>query len=191
MDLPPDVFPQSGNRLPVPRREDLDEANREIFDNALKRTITGLRGPTGIQLHSKVAPHLFGLNQYLRFGSKLTGRMREVAILTVAREMDSQFEWAAHEAVALREGVPAELVEAIRARRPVDGFDPGDALIIAFGRQMAGERKVDAALYARARDHFGQPLLVDLVFLMADYAATALVLAAFDMQLPPGQDPRL
>ena len=32
--------------------------------------------------------------------------MREVAILTTAREMDSQFEWVAHEPEAIKEGVP-------------------------------------------------------------------------------------
>ena len=41
------------------------------------------------------------LNRYLRFEAGFTPRMREIAILATAREMDSQFEWCAHEPEAL------------------------------------------------------------------------------------------
>jgi alkylhydroperoxidase family enzyme len=37
------------------------------------------------------------LNRYLRYDAGLGGRVRELAILITARELDSQFEWAAHE----------------------------------------------------------------------------------------------
>lgn len=97
---PADVDPGSGFRLPIPRREDLDEAGQRAYDRLVDPkggTIKGLRGPGGIQLYSaRVAELGHPLNQYLRFESGLGGRVRELAILTTARECDSQFEWAAH-----------------------------------------------------------------------------------------------
>ena len=56
---------------------------------------------------------------------------------------------------------------------------------------MFGARKVEAATYARALQQFGRRGLVDLVALMANYAGTAAILTAFDMQLDPGTEPGL
>jgi 4-carboxymuconolactone decarboxylase len=47
----------------------------------------------------------------------LGGRVRELAILTTARELDSQFEWAAHEPEALGEGISREIIEASSTAR--------------------------------------------------------------------------
>ena len=131
------------------------------------------------------------MNYYLRFEVGFTPRVREVAILTTARECDSQFEWAAHEPEALKEGITPALIDVIRKRAPLTGVYPADATIITLGRDMFGARKVSAATYAAALKQFGRRALVDLVALMANYAGTAAVLTAFDMQLDPGTAPGL
>jgi len=50
---------------------------------------------------------------------------------------------------------------------------------------------VTPELFARAKALFGPNKLVDLVLLIGTYAGTAVLLTAFDMQLPPGQQPLL
>jgi len=57
------------------------------------------------------------LNRYLRHEAGLGGRVRELAILTTARELDSQFEWAAHEPEAVAEGVSQEIIDIIKHRK--------------------------------------------------------------------------
>ena len=87
-------------------------------------TIRGLRGPGGILLHSPgFARHARPLNRYLRHEAGLGGRIRELAILTTARELDSQFEWAAHEPEALAEGISRETIEVIKHRRDTSGLE--------------------------------------------------------------------
>jgi hypothetical protein len=46
---PSDIDPQSGFRLPLLKRDDLDEAGKRAFDRAMTpgKTIVGLRGPAG------------------------------------------------------------------------------------------------------------------------------------------------
>ena len=44
------------------------------------------------------------MNRYLRNKSGIEPRLRELAILATARELDSQFEWAAHEDEAQARG---------------------------------------------------------------------------------------
>jgi hypothetical protein len=37
----------------------------------------------------------------------------------IARELDNQFEWAAHEPAALAEGLAAPIIEVVKRRKPV------------------------------------------------------------------------
>jgi 4-carboxymuconolactone decarboxylase len=190
-----DIDPVSGCRLPLPRREELSPEAQQAYDRIAapgSGNLRGLRGPGGIQLHSpELSRHARPLNRYLRFESGLGGYVRELAILVTARELDSQFEWAAHEEEARREGIAAELIEIVRHRRDLGGIDEADAAVIALGREIFGARKVLPETYASALAHFGRRKLIDLVALMGNYAATAALLTAFDMQLDRGTEPGL
>jgi 4-carboxymuconolactone decarboxylase len=190
---PEDIDPQSQCRLPLPRRDELDAEGQLVYDSLADPrggSLRGLRGPGGIHLHSPaLARHTRPLNRYLRQEAGLGGRLRELAILVTAREIDSQFEWAAHEAEARREGLSPEIIETIRHRRDTGGLDEADAVVIALGREIFTARKVASATFARALALFGRRQLIDLVALMGNYAATAAMLTAFDMQLDPDQPP--
>ena len=185
-----DIDPQSGFRLPLPKREDLDDAGKRAYDraNTPGKTIVGLRGPAGIGLYSTrtVEAHTT-MNHYLRFEAGFDPKTREIAIMTVAREMDSRFEWAAHEPEALKLGVPQETVDIIKYRKPVQGLSELETAIIEFGRELFSTHKMSSATFARMRKLFAPQQLVDLVLLMGNYTGTALLLAAFDMQVPDGK----
>ena len=90
---PRDIDPDSGCRLPLPERRELDEAGQRAYDSLADPkgpSLRGLRGPGGILLHSPaLARHTRPLNHYLRHEAGLDGRVRELAILTTARELDS------------------------------------------------------------------------------------------------------
>jgi 4-carboxymuconolactone decarboxylase len=192
---PDDIDPESGCRLPLPRREELSPEAQQAYDRIAapgSGNLRGLRGPGGIQLHSpELSRHARPLNRYLRFEAGFGGRLRELAILVTARELDSQFEWAAHEDEARREGLAPELIGIVRHRRALASLDAADAVVIALGREIFGAHKVSSQTYASALAQFGRRKLVDLVALMGNYAATAALLTAFDMQLDPGTEPGL
>ena len=192
--MPADIDPQSGFRLPLPKREDLDDAGKAHYDRiaAPGASIVGLRGPSGIGLYSpKAAAHTRALNRYLRFEAGFLPRIREIAILTTAREMDSQFEWAAHEPEALKEGVEPRVIDVIKHRRSTSGLDETDATVIELGRQIFRDHKVTPETFAQAKALFGPNKLIELVMLMGNYAGTAALLTAVDMQLHPGEKPLL
>lgn len=188
---PDDIDPQSGCRLPLPRRDALDEEGRRLYDRLADPaggTLRGLRGPGGIQLHSpRLARHSRPLNHYLRHEAGLGARLRELAILVTARECGSRFEWAAHEAEAGAAGIARDIIDIVGRRGDTAGLDEADAIVIALGREIFGARRLSPQSFARALRQFGRRTLVDLVALMGNYAATAALLTAFDMQLDPGQ----
>ena len=188
--MPSDIDPQSGFRLPLLKREDLDAAGKRAYDRASTpgKTIVGLRGPAGIHLYSSKTVAAYNtINHYLRHQAGFDPKVREVAILTVAREMDSRFEWAAHEPEALKVGVPRDVVDVIKHRQSTQGLSETDAAIIEFGRQVLGDHKVTPAAFARIKALFEPHQLVDLVLLMGNYAGNAVLLAAFDMQVADGR----
>ena len=192
--IPSDIDANSGFRLPLPKREDLDEAGKKQYDRASApgASIAGLQGPSGIQLYSpNTAEHTRALNRYLRYEAGFTPRVREIAILTTAREMDSQFEWVAHEPEALQEGVEPAVIDAIKYRKSTAGLDETDATVIELGRQIFRDHKVKPETFAKAKVLFGPSKLVELVMLMGNYAGTAALLTAFDMQLHAGKKPLL
>jgi 4-carboxymuconolactone decarboxylase len=192
--MPSDIDPRSGMRLPLPNREDLDEAGKKAYDRGTTpgATIAGLQGPSGIALYSsKIATHHTAINSYLRFEAGFTPHVREVAILITAREMDSQFEWVAHEPEAIKEGVPQATIDVIKHRRSTEGLDATDAAIIERGRQIWRDHKVKSETFAKLKAVFGPHKLVELVMLMGNYGGTAVLLAAVDMQLHAGKKPLL
>src|SRR5207249_11275483 len=87
--LPKDVYADSLSRLPLVKRENLDEQGKKAYDEAAgdTRSLVGLQGPGGIRLHSpRLAETARPSNQYLRFDTKLGRRLSELAILVTARE---------------------------------------------------------------------------------------------------------
>jgi 4-carboxymuconolactone decarboxylase len=192
--MPTDIDPRSGMRLPLPKREDLDEAGQKAYDRSATpgSSIAGLQGPGGIQLFSpKTAASVSALNRYLRFEAGFTPHIREVAILATAREMDSQFEWVAHEPEALKEGVPQSTIDIIKYRRSTEGLNATDALVIELGRELWRDHKVKSETFGKLLSIFGPNKLIELVMLMGNYSATAALLTAVDMQLHAGEKPLL
>ena len=197
---PPDVDPQSGCRLPLPKREELSAEAQLVYDSLAEpggASLRGLRGPGGILLHSpELARYTRPLNHHLRHEAGLGGRVRELAILVTARALDSQFEWCAHEAEATRQGISRDIIDIVKYRRDTAhlaeaDLDKADRIVIDLGREIFTARKVAPETFARALRQFGRRSLVDLVALMGNYAGTAALLTAFDMQLDPGQAPLL
>ena len=189
--LPKDVYPDSRFRLPLLKREELDEQGKKHYDELAgrgTRTLAGFQGPSGIRLYSPVVgEHMNAVNQYLRFEAGIDGRLRELAILVSAREASNQFEWTQHEVAGLKEGLPQSTVDIIKYRKPVAGLGEKEAAIVRLGREMLGDKKVSSATFAEALRLFGKKGLVDMVSLMAHYTATAALLTAFDAHLPEGE----
>jgi 4-carboxymuconolactone decarboxylase len=175
--LPNDVHPDSRNRLPSIKREDLDDQGKRAYDAAAASSPTGRpEGVAAIRLHRS------GLD--VRWDAAIGRRLSELAIITTAREHDQPYEWSLHEMEALSVGLEPEIINVVRHRRALTGVGDKEAAIIRFGRELGGHQ-VRSESYARALKLFGKSNLVDLVDLMAQYVGTAVNLTAANQWLPP------
>ena len=188
--LPKDVYPDSGSRFPLIKREDLKEEDRKIYDMVVgeTRSRVGLRGPSGIRLYSpRLTEYTRRGTTYLRWENGMGDRLSELAILVTARELDQQFEWTAHEPAALKAGLEPAIIDIVKYRKPIAGMGEKEAAIIQLGREAVGKRKVSPDTFARALKLFGRESLVNLVALMGQYSATAVLLNTFDQHVAPGE----
>lgn len=193
--LPPDVDKQSYNRLPVIKRDQMDAAGKKAYDLTAGGAgkIASPTGPSAISLYSPgVSEPMRHLNNYLRRENNLLGKpVTELAILITAREFDSNYIWSAHEPSALKAGVPQATIDVIKYRKDASSVSGKEGLVINVGRQVFRDHKLDSGTYAKAIDAFGKQGLVELVAIMGDYSANALLLHAFDQQVPPDRKPLL
>ena len=186
--LPSDLDPQSRARLPYLQRKDLDENAQKIFDVLPGRSREGvLSGPLAFAAYNPaVAKALFDLHNAAVAGT-LDPHVRELAIMVACRETNYSLEWNAHEASALKAGVDAKVIDVVRTRGPLTGLDEKDAAVIRFGRQMLGDRKMDAATFAKVVQLFGQRGAMDMVAVMNTYAVSGFYAIAVDEHMPPGR----
>src|SRR6202521_332537 len=178
--LPKDVYPDSRNRLPLIKREDLDERAKKTYDAA----VAGFAGApqamgAEIRLHGNPVSNA-------QLESPLGQALMQLAIITTAREHDQPYEWSLHQMQATATGVDPAVIDIVRNRKPLTGIDPKDAVIVQMGREIFGAHKLGPEIYARALSLLGQANLVDVVGLMADYSRTSATLTAFNQQMPPG-----
>src|SRR5262245_28413906 len=161
MTLPGDVYPDSLSRLPLVEREAMDEQGQKFYDTVTgpqSRTLVGLQGPSGIWLHSpELGERMRAVNQYLRYETALGRRLTELAILVTARELDNQFEWTAHEPVALNEGLDTGIIDVVTYRTPTSRLGTKEALMISPGRGLFRKRKVDPETFGKALEALGPP----------------------------------
>lgn len=197
-DIPDDVHRDSWARVPLPSRDTLDADGQGAYDvivNPDSRYASGPRGPVTAWIYSPLmAEHIFPASTYLRYGTEKDQRLTELAILSTAREVRSQYEWTSHEPLAQRAGLEQQIIDLVRAREDLDaaGDVPGlgdrERTIILFAREVVSEEKVSAETYARVVDLFGQKGVMDLAGLIGYYSFVNVTLKAFDVQLAPGRE---
>jgi len=181
-------------RLPALRRDQLDPAAQEVFDQVVGtrggQVITaggGLAGPFNAFVHAPdVGRHLTALGAALRFGTSIERRLTEVAIITVGSRWKAEFEWWAHARMAREQGVPDEVVDAI-GRGDDPPFAAGDERIVyAVARELALSGALSADSYTAAQGLLGDAGLVELVSLCGYYTLISYLLNAFAVPVPAG-----
>jgi len=187
--FPKDIYPDTGNRFPAIKRDELDEAGKKLYD---ARGVADTFGPGAIRLYSPlVADSMSSINEYLRRKSGIEPRLVELAILVTAREMDCEYVWTAHEPSAQKAGLAQSVIDTVKNRKPVAGLGEKEAVIIELGRDSIGKHKVGSETFAGAVKLFGNQGVVNILSLMGDYAATTILLNASDQHIRPSDKPLL
>ena len=184
-------------RLPYVTEDDISPDARPAYERVLRSRASPESG--GGMPHSfqtlfnspGAAEAVAGLGEYLRFNSSLDPVVREIAILSTARELGSQYEWAHHEPVARKAGVRDEVIESIRTGRAPMGLPAKEGVFAQAAKELAGKGTLSDRTF-QAVDHLLGPAgTVDLVVLVGFFAMIATALRALDVEMEPGLKPSL
>ncbi len=181
-------------RSPSPRLPALDLARLSRAQQALLETISsGPRGrfsnsgPFAVYLH---APGFGNLAQqlggYVRFGTSVPPRLSEFAILCTARYWKAQYEWAAHAAIAAKQGVKPATIRDLQAGRAPKSAPRDEMAIYALVTELYATRRVSDATYKRVHMLLGDAGMVELVGILGYYVMVAMTLNVFRMPVPDG-----
>jgi 4-carboxymuconolactone decarboxylase len=145
-----------------------------------------LTGPFQIWLN---APNLGQLAQALgahaRFGTSLSPRLSETAILATAQWWKAQYEWHAHGPMAEKAGVKPKTVKDIQAGRAPASAARDERAIVDFVRELYKTRRVSDRTYRRVHAFLGDAGTVELVGICGYYAMISMTLNTFRAELPP------
>jgi 4-carboxymuconolactone decarboxylase len=125
------------------------------------------------------------LGEYLRYRSALPPRLSEFAILVTASEWQQQFEWDIHAPIALKAGVPQQLIEALWARTLPTDLDAEQNALYQLCVELHRDRKVAPSTHQRAVDTLGEHATIDAIAICGYYALLAMVLNTGQLKLSP------
>jgi 4-carboxymuconolactone decarboxylase len=179
------------DRLPPLASEQLTEQQAQALADfvAARGQLTGpwialLRSP-------ELMKRTRGLSDYLRFESAVPGWLREFVILMTARQWAQNYEWNAHYAIALDEGLSPDIAQAIAEGRRPEGMVREEEILYDFCLELQRNHSVSDLTYGRAVERFGEQGVVEVVSLMGYYTMISMILNTSRAPLPAGATPAL
>lgn len=124
------------------------------------------------------------MGAYLRYRSAIGLRLSELAILVTARQWSQQVEWAIHAPIAAEQGIAADVIEAIAARRRPAIMGADEALVHDFCVELHEHKRVGDATYAAALARFGEHGVMDLIGINGYYTLLAMVMNVAQTAVP-------
>ena len=175
-------------RLKLLSPGEMNADQKQTYEEA----IAGKRGappaPMMAWLNSpEMARHATRLGAVLRFDTIFPAKLSEIAILVTARHFSSHYEWYAHKRLALKGGMDAEIIEAIRDRRTPPFDDPKAKTIYDVAKSLHETHVLPKPLYDHATELLGERGLVEIIGLCGYYTLVSLTLNTFEFGLPDGE----
>jgi 4-carboxymuconolactone decarboxylase len=156
----------------------------------ISRRRGGIPGPFQVLLRSPELGDLAeALGTYCMAASALPLRHRELALLIAARRFDAQHSWLAHAGKAIDCGIDAAAVRRLADGEPPDFPDHDDDLLYRFANAVLADHFVNDKTFAAALARWGERGLVDLIGSLGNFVLLAMLLNAFEVDLPPGAQP--
>jgi alkylhydroperoxidase family enzyme len=173
-------------RVPYLELSDLAPEDQDL----LKRPITLHKALVN---SPKAARAFAGLGNYIRYGSKLDPRLRELAILQVGWLARSPYEWSHHVKLGLDFGVTEDDVRALiddTAGKPTS-LDTLTKTILKSAREITEDGAMADTTFAALQKELGNEQVVDLTLTISFYNAVVRVLATLQIDVEPDYMPYL
>ena len=139
-------------------------------------------GPFGVLMHSPgLAEMVCKTGAHIRLQSNLSMVERELCILSLCRERDAAYEWAAHVGTARKAGMREEAIDVMRSGGDPSGLEPDERDIIAYSRQLLRDNRVDDDLFNSMLERHDVRWMVEITATLGQYSYISCINNAFNM----------
>jgi 4-carboxymuconolactone decarboxylase len=172
---------------PITSKDQVASKDQPIFESIVQSR-GAVQGPFTMFLHCpELAGRLAHLGAFVRFEGSLDMRVRVLAAMTVARELEAVYVWGAQTGGARRLNVPESTIAAIRENHS-RGVPPEDAEVIEFTRALMRRHRVDDAAASALRRRFGDDGFIQLTGAIGYYAMLSMTVNACELEAAPGAE---
>jgi alkylhydroperoxidase family enzyme len=174
-------------RVPYLNREDLPEADREIFDNLIAE-----RGQPVGNIFRTLAHTPGLLRRFLALGGELRNqtaidpKLRELALLTVGRITSAEYEFVHHWNLARRVGVSREKLEALADWEQSPVYGEQERAVIRYAAEATTDVQIKDATWNALKSFMDTRTIMELVQNVAFYNMVVRVLVPARVELEPG-----
>lgn len=181
------------NRMPPVPKDKMTEAQKKALEEVIaSRGAGGAEGPFVPMLRSpELMNRLQTLGEYVRFHNSIGTKLTEFVILLTARQWTQQYEYDAHQPLALKAGLNQEIISAITEGRRPTGMAADEEIVYDFCSELRQNQGVSDATYARAVGKFGEQGVIDMTGLVGYYTTLAMIMNVARSPLPDGKKPPL
>lgn len=165
------------SRIPYPGDDELDEDARGILTALPPLNILRMLAGAPAALRP-----LTELGQAILLHAELDPRLRQIAILSVARATGSEYERAQHEQVSRAIGMSDEEIRAVSSG-DLDALDEDGRLIARFAGEVASDVRASDETTAAVLERLGRRQATELVVCCAYYSAVARIIATCGVEV--------
>ena len=183
---------EAQDRMPPIPAEKMTAAQRAAVADFKAARSVDISGPFIPLLRSPdVMNRARAMGDYLRYKSALPPRLSEFVILLTARRWTQQYEWNAHQPLALQGGLSADVVKAVADGRRPDRMAEDEEAVYAMWDELQKNQSVSDATYVKAIAKLGEQGVIDALGITGYYTMLAMVMNTTRTPLPPGVAPPL
>jgi len=177
-------------RIRIINRPEMNAEQGRVYDEA-KAAGNPVGGPYYAYIRN---PRLMRAAQELSAclrASTLSGRERQIAVLTTIRHWGGKYPWAVQVRASLQAGVDQATIDAINARKTPNLANPRERLAHQVATELLEKHGLSDATYDAAAKAFSEEELVALVAMVGQFSMVSCTANAFDITPPDDAPARL
>jgi len=176
-------------RFPNLSLDQMSPEQRVIAERALESRRGKFDGTLNVLLRAApLAEPIERLGVCVRFNGILPERLKELAILVVARHMNAEYPWSIHSALAIRAGIAAGSVAEIAHFREPATLQPDEQELYRVCRSLLNGSPFRDEDYDMLIDRYGEAAIIELVGLVGYYVIVCMVKQLDGVGAPDGHD---
>lgn len=168
-------------RLSYLTREDVPEEHEHLFDVDADDPDDVLINVHRAMMNNPRIKEAWDDWAWTLYDESEESRIRELAILTVARVVESRYVWHQHVQPALAAGVSRDEILAIN-ELDFEGFEPEERAVINYAIAFLRD-SIDDDTHAELANFFPDSTVVALIFLISEYLQVSKVIDALAIDL--------